>query len=96
MWLLGSVILVLSGLVLFLILALRDSIARGSPSNYSTLIGSEGIVKGTLNPNGTVWVGSEMWSATSLSNLKIDSGRSVVISSYDGVQLIVSEKSEEL
>ena len=96
MWLLGLVILVLSVLVFFLILALRDSIARGSPSNYSTLIGSEGIVKTTLNPNGTVLVGSEMWSATSLSNLKIDSGRSVVISNYDGVQLIVAEKSKEL
>ena len=96
MWLLGLVILILSILVLFLILALRDSIARGSPSNYGTLIGSEGIVRGTLNPNGTVWVGSEMWSATSLSNLKIDSGRSVVISNYDGVQLMVSEKPEKL
>ena len=69
--------------------------ARGSPSNYSTLIGSEGIVRSTLNPNGTVLVGSEMWSATSLRNLKIDSGRSVVVSNYDGVQLIVSEKPEE-
>ena len=96
MWVLGLVIVILSVLVLFLILALRDSIARGSPSNYSTLIGSEGIVKGTLNPNGTVLVGSEMWSATSLSNLKIDTGKSVVISDYDGVRLIVSEKSEEL
>ncbi len=96
MWLLGLVILILSILVLFLILALRDSIARGSPSNYGTLIGSEGIVRGTLNPNGTVWVGSEMWSATSLSNLRIDSGKSVIVSNYDGVQLIVTEKPEKL
>jgi membrane-bound serine protease (ClpP class) len=95
MWLLGSVILILSVLVLFLIVALRDSMARGSPSNYSTLIGSEGIVRSTLNPNGTVLVGSEMWSATSLRNLKIASGRSVVVSNYDGVQLIVSKKPEE-
>ena len=96
MWLLGLVIVVLSILVLFLIVGLRDSMARGSPSNYSTVIGSEGIVRSTLNPNGTVLVGSEMWSATSLRNLKIDSGRSVVVSNYDGVQLIVSEKPEEL
>ena len=96
MWLLGLVIVLLSVLVLFFILALRDSIARGSPSNYSALIGSEGTVKGTLNPNGTVLVGSEMWSATSLSNLKIDTGKSVVVSNYDGVRLIVSEKPEEL
>ena len=95
MWLLGLVIVVLSILVLFLIVGLRDSMARGSPSNYSTVIGSEGIVRSTLNPNGTVLVGSEMWSATSLRNLKIDSGRSVVVSNYDGIHLIVYEKPEE-
>ena len=47
-----------------------------------------------MDPNGTVLVGSEMWSATSLSNLKINTGKSVVVSNYDGVRLIVSEKSE--
>ena len=96
MWLLGLVVAVLSALLLFLVLALRDTISRGSPSNYASIIGSEGIVRVALDPTGSVLVGSEVWTATSEHPTEIGKGKVVVINSYDGVQLLVSEKKEEV
>ncbi len=96
MWLLVLVVIVLSILLLFLVLALRDTMSRGSPSNYASVIGSEGIVRVALDPTGTVLVGSELWTATSDHPLEIEKGKVVVINSYDGVQLLVSEKTKEV
>ncbi|MEC9366843.1 MAG: nodulation protein NfeD [Chloroflexota bacterium] len=96
MWLLGLVVVVLSALLLFLVLALRDTMSRGSPSNYASIIGSEGIVRVALDPTGSVLVGSEVWTATSEHPTEIGKGKVVVINSYDGVQLLVSEKKEEV
>ena len=96
MWLLAFVVIVLSVLLLFLVMALRDTMSRGSPSNYATIIGSEGIVRVALDPTGTVLVGSELWTATSEQPSEIEEGKVVVINSYDGVQLLVSEKKEEV
>ena len=95
MWLLAFVVIVLSVLLLFLVMALRDTMSRGSPSNYATIIGSEGIVRVALDPTGTVLVGSELWTATSEQPSEIEEGKVVVINSYDGVQLLVSEKTEK-
>ena len=94
MWLLALVVIVLSILLLFLVLALRDTVSRGSPSNYASILGSEGIVRVTLDPMGTVLVGSELWTATSEGPLEIQEGKTVVINGYDGVQLLVSEKTK--
>jgi membrane-bound serine protease (ClpP class) len=95
MWLLAFVVIVLSVLLLFLVMALRDTMSRGSPSNYATIIGSEGIVRVALDPTGTVLVGSELWTATSEQPSEIEEGKVVVINSYDGVQLLVSEKTKK-
>ncbi len=95
MWLLAFVVIVLSVLLLFLVMALRDTMSRGSPSNYATIIGSEGIVRVALDPTGTVLVGSELWTATSEQPSEIGEGKVVVINSYDGVQLLVSEKTKK-
>ena len=95
MWLLAFVVIVLSVLLLFLVMALRDTMSRGSPSNYAAIIGSEGIVRAALDPTGTVLVGSELWTATSEDPSEIEEGKVVVINSYDGVQLIVSEKTKK-
>ncbi len=95
MWLLAFVVIVLSVLLLFLVMALRDTMSRGSPSNYAAIIGSEGIVRAALDPTGTVLVGSELWTATSEDPSEIEEGKVVVINSYDGVQLVVSEKTKK-
>ena len=95
MWLLAFVVIVLSVLLLFLVIALRDTMSRGSPSNYAAIIGSEGIVRAALDPTGTVLVGSELWTATSEDPSEIEEGKVVVINSYDGVQLVVSEKTKK-
>ncbi len=95
MLLLAFVVIVLSVLLLFLVMALRDTMSRGSPSNYATIIGSEGIVRVALDPTGTVLVGSELWTATSEQPSEIEEGKVVVINSYDGVQLLVSEKTKK-
>ena len=95
MWLLAFVVIVLSVLLLFLVMALRDTMSRGSPSNYAAIIGSEGIVRAALDPTGTVLVGSELWTATSEHPSEIEEGKVVVINSYDGVQLVVSEKTKK-
>ena len=95
MWLLAFVVIVLSVLLLFLVMALRDTMSRGSPSNYATIIGSEGIVRVALDPTGTVLVGSELWTATSEQPSEIEEGKVVVINSYDGVQLLVSERTKK-
>ena len=95
LWLLALIIIVLSALLLFLVMALRDGMSRGSPSNYAGIIGSEGLVRAALDPTGTVLVGSELWTATSEHPSEIEEGKVVVINGYDGVQLLVSEKTKE-
>ena len=95
MWLLAFVVIVLSVLLLFLVMALRDTMSRGISSNYAAIIGSEGIVRAALDPTGTVLVGSELWTARSEYPSEIEEGKVVVINSYDGVQLVVSEKNRK-
>ena len=77
-----------------MLMALREAVLKGEPSNYASIIGSEGLVRTTLNPDGTVLVGSEMWSAISKSEVLIREGTSVIVDEYDGVRVIVSEKTD--
>ena len=53
----------------------------------SNLIGETGRVVTTLNPTGTVYVGGEMWSATSDKSLK--PGTEVIVIDRQGLNVVV-------
>ena len=61
-------------------------------TNAYSIIGKKGIVTQTIDPIsgiGQVKVGSEVWSAKSLNDSKIDEGLEVEVVEIDGVKAVV-------
>ena len=61
-------------------------------TNAFSIIGKKGIVTQTIDPitgHGQVKVGSEVWSAKSLNDSKIEEGLEVEIVEIDGVKAVV-------
>lgn len=63
------------------------------PSNINALIGKEGIVTKVIESEdfGLVKLGSDIWSAKSLNNIRIDEGEKVIVKDIDGVKLLVTK-----
>ncbi len=62
-------------------------------SRASQIIGQTGVVRSTLDPNGTVYLAGELWTAESESGDTIESGEAVVAAEMDGVTLKVVRES---
>ena len=61
-------------------------------TNAYSIIGKKGIVTKTIDPisgNGQIKVGSEVWSAKSLNDSKIEEGLEVEVVEIDGVKAVV-------
>ena len=61
-------------------------------TNAFSIIGKKGIVTQTINPitgEGQVKIGSEVWSAKSSEDIKIEKGLEVEVLDIDGVKAIV-------
>lgn len=90
-----TVVFILSSTVLLFFT--RPFVNKFSPkekvkTNAFSIIGKKGIVTQTINPitgEGQVKVGSEVWSAKSSKDVKIEKGLEVEVLDIDGVKAVV-------
>ena len=90
-----TVVFILSSTVLLFFT--RPFVNKFSPkekvkTNALSIIGKKGIVTQTINPitgEGQVKVGSEVWSAKSSEDVKIEKGLEVEVLDIDGVKAVV-------
>lgn len=90
-----TVVFILSSTVLLFFT--RPFVNKFSPkekvkTNAFSIIGKKGIVTQTINPitgEGQVKIGSEVWSAKSSEDAKIEKGLEVEVLDIDGVKAIV-------
>ena len=90
-----TVVFILSSTVLLFFT--RPFVNKFSPkekvkTNALSIIGKKGIVTQTINPitgEGQVKIGSEVWSAKSSEDAKIEKGLEVEVLDIDGVKAIV-------
>ena len=90
-----TVVFILSSTVLLFLT--RPFVNKFSPkekvkTNAFSIIGKKGIVTQTINPitgEGQVKVGSEVWSAKSSEDVKIEKGLEVKVLDIDGVKAVV-------
>ncbi len=77
-------------------LALKSRFGRSNVGREG-LLGTIGVVRQTLAPSGMVFAQGELWSATldeSTGHHELEQGKSVVVTSLDGLRLIVRPASE--
>lgn len=88
LWLILPVAALMAGF--FMLVAPAALRARRLPvvSGVDRLIGTEGVVASDLKPSGTVHVGSELWSAESISG-EVKEGERIRVVSVDGLRLKV-------
>lgn len=90
-----TVVFILSSTVLLFFT--RPFVNKFSPkekvkTNAFSIIGKKGIVTQTINPitgEGQIKIGSEVWSAKSFEDVKIEKGLEVEVLDIDGVKAIV-------
>ena len=90
-----TVVFILSSTVLLFFT--RPFVNKFSPkekvkTNAFSIIGKKGIVTQTINPitgEGQVKIGSEVWSAKSSEDVKIEKGLEVEVLDIDGVKAVV-------
>lgn len=90
-----TVVFILSSTVLLFFT--RPFVNKFSPkekvqTNAFSIIGKKGIVTQTINPitgEGQVKIGSEVWSAKSSEDVKVEKGLEVEVLDIDGVKAIV-------
>jgi membrane-bound ClpP family serine protease len=67
------------------------ALRRKPVSGLEAITGSKGTVVKTLDPEGLVRIGSELWRARSAGN-SIDAGQEVTIVGQNGIKLIVDRR----
>ena len=94
-WILGFTTLILGSSVFLCLKAFKEAAGPSMPSHSGALVGKIGVVKSSLNPQGSVQVGSELWTATNAQGASIDEGESVMVDSVDGLNIRVSKMDKE-
>lgn len=100
LWLAVAVFAVVAAALMFLLRpALLHRLHSGPTlaTGFSDLVGREAVVLQTVGPRGgRVQIGSEEWSARSLTNQSIDVGVEARVVSIDGATAVVTaERTEE-
>lgn len=89
-----GVFIISSTILLFLTRPFANKVASAQTvqTNAYSIIGKKGIVTQAIDPisgQGQIKVGSEVWSAKSVDDSKIDEGMEVEILNIDGVKAVV-------
>lgn len=90
-WLIAIVTIVIAGAFFFIIQRAISAHRKQAKTGREELIGKTATVRVALNPEGTVFLKGERWSAISEEG-QIKPGEEVVIKSVDGLTLYVSKK----
>ena len=94
-WLIGGISAVLAISMLLSIKAFAEASGRSAKPVSAQTLGALGIVRTKLDPQGTVQVGSELWSAESYEGaLEIEIGEEVVVKQIDGLKILVSKTQD--
>jgi len=90
-WLIATVTIVIAGAFAFIINRAISAHRKQAKTGREELIGKIATVKVTLNPEGTVFLKGERWSAISEEG-SVASGEEVVIEKIEGLTLYVTKK----
>ena len=94
-WLIGGTSAVLAISMLLSIKAIAEASGRSAKPVSAQTLGSLGVVRTKLDPQGTVQVGSELLSAESYEGaLEIEIGEEVVVKQIDGLKILVSKTQD--
>jgi len=90
-WLIATVTIVIAGAFAFIINRAISAHRKQAKTGREELIGKIAVVKVALNPEGTVFLKGERWSAISEEG-SVAPGEEVVIEKIDGLMLYVTKK----
>ncbi len=93
---LSTIVLVIgttAGLFLFVVGAAVRSVGRKPVSGREGMLGAIGMVRGRIDPTGTVFVHGTLWSARSASPVEV--GETVRVIGIEGMRLTVEKVTEE-
>jgi len=90
-WLIATVTIVIAGAFIFIIQRAIIAHRKQAKTGWEELIGKTAVVKVALNPEGTVFLKGERWTAISEEDL-VKPGEEVVIKKVDGLILYVTKK----
>jgi len=85
------VTIVVSGFIIIVVRAVYKTHIRKPVTGKSGMIGETAITLETLNPDGQIKIGGEIWNAISKNKKKINKGEHVIIISIKGLTLFVQK-----
>jgi len=91
-WLIGTVAILIGALFAFVVSRVIRAHRRQASTGREELIGKKAIVKVALNPEGTVLLKGERWTAVSEEG-PVKPGEEVIITEVDGLTLQVTKKT---
>jgi membrane-bound serine protease (ClpP class) len=91
-WLIGGVVVVVAGILIFIIGAVVRGQRRRAVTGYEGMIGKVAVAQTELDPEGVVFIRGEHWKAVSEKG-KIEPEEEVVITKVDRLKLRVIRKS---
>ena len=90
-WLIGGVTIFFGGLFALIVNRVINAHRRQAKTGWEELIGKKATVKVALNPEGTVLLKGELWTALSEAG-PVKAGEEVIVTAVEGLKLKVSKK----
>jgi len=90
-WLIAVVIILIAGFVAFAVFKIVGTYHRRAKTGKEDLMGRTAVVREALDPEGTVFLEGEYWTAISRSG-RIEPGEEVTILEINGLRLTVTKK----
>lgn len=90
-WLIALVAILAAAFLALIVTRVLAIHRRKATTGREELVGAKAVVKQSLNPEGTVFLEGELWTAVSDSG-KIEPGEEVTITKVDGLKLWVVKK----
>jgi len=90
-WLIATVVIIITAFFAFVISRVIRAHRRQASTGREELVGKTALVKVALEPEGTVFLKGERWTAISESG-RVKPGETVIITKVDGLTLYVTKK----
>jgi membrane-bound serine protease (ClpP class) len=91
-WLIATVAILVGGLFAFILSQVIRAHRRQASTGREELIGKTAVVKVALEPEGTVFLKGERWTAVSETG-RVEPEETVIITKMDGLKLYVTKKT---
>jgi membrane-bound serine protease (ClpP class) len=91
-WLIATVAILVGGLFAFILNQVIRAHRRQASTGREELIGKTAVVKVALEPEGTVFLKGERWTAVSEAG-RVEPEETVIITKVDGLKLYVTKKT---